>query len=66
MNRLVSAAALGLLPIPLVPEIQTDATTVDDHSGRCPRHVVPIAERMVIEEELARIGRKLEASVSWC
>ena len=70
MKPLVSAAVLGLLPIPLVPEIRTDATgdqstTLDDHSGRCPRHVVPIAERMAIEEELARIHRELEASASW-
>jgi hypothetical protein len=60
---------LGLLPIPLVPEIRTDAagdqpTPVDDHSGRCPCHVVPIAERMATEEELARIRRELEASGS--
>jgi hypothetical protein len=70
MKPLVSAAVLGLLPIPLVPEIRADATgdqptTLDDHSGRCPRHVVPIAERMAIEEELARIHRELEASESW-
>jgi hypothetical protein len=43
MKPLVSAAVLGLLPIPLVPEIRTDATgdqptTLDDDSGRCPRH----------------------------
>ena len=60
MKPLVSAAVLGLLPIPLVPEIRADATgdqptTLDDHSGRCPRHVVPIAERMATEEELARL-----------
>jgi hypothetical protein len=69
MKPLVSAAVLGLLPIPLVPEIRADAigdqpTTLDDHSGRYPRHVVPIAERMAIEEELARIHRELEASAS--
>jgi hypothetical protein len=70
MKPLVSAGLLGLLPIPLVPAIRTDAagdqsTTVDDHSGRCPCHVFPIAERMATEEELARIRRQLEASRSW-
>ena len=46
MKPLVSAGVLGLLPIPLVPEIRTDAagdqpTTLDDHSGPCPCHVFP-------------------------
>jgi hypothetical protein len=72
MKPLVSAGLLGLLPIPLMPQIAADAArdrskTVDDHSRSCPCHVLPVAERVATEEELARLrGQVFRKSTEDC
>ena len=72
MKPLVNAVVLGLLPIPLMPEIAADTAgdrsmPVDDHNGSCPRHVLPVAERVATEEELARLrGQVFRKSTEDC